>query len=201
MKNNYLWGIVLFLLMVSAAGNYIQWKNANEEQNNAYAQNRRNQETIQRAGDSIKTAAARINELEAKGIRTRDSAKVAQNAAKREIQAYRQTIAKLRPLVQAKIDSFPDLREFVSSQDSVISKQDSLLHDTELFCQLQVRDLQDIIRLQEQKYHAQAEISEAWRQQAVESQAEAKKERRGKKFWQWTAGIAAGVALYLSVKQ
>lgn len=163
--------------------------------------NRRAQETIARHRDTIKTVTARINELQAKGIKDRDSAKVAQSALKIEIRRYESKIASLRPKVQAKIDSFPDLRDFVANQDSVISRQDSLLRDTELFCQLQVRDLSKIIELQEQKFEAQKQITAAVTEQLAKETREHRKTKRRSALKSVGLGILSAGIVIISLKE
>jgi hypothetical protein len=114
--------------------------------------------------------------------------------------SLRQKIAILRPLVQVHLDTIPDLRDFVTSQDSVITNLDSLIHAQELFCTAQTQDLRDIIALTNQKYEAQEQITAAVTEQLAISTQETRKEKRGKKFWQVTTAIVTGVALYLAVK-
>lgn len=199
MKNNAL-VILIILLLVSAAGNYIQWKNANEEQLKRLLDNGRAQVEIANKQAEILSRDSAILKLKGKVAARKAQDSVAMAGLKQANFRLAKKINELRPLIAPDLAENDTLNAFVMLQDSLLAGKDSLIYSQEIFCQLQVRDLQDIIRLQEQKYHAQAEISEAWRQQAVESQAEAKKERRGKKFWQWTAGGITAIALYLAVK-
>jgi hypothetical protein len=69
-----------------------------------------------------------------------------------------------------------------------------------LFCADQVRDLEQIIRIQGQQTTQALALAEAEKQRGDEQEQAVKREKRGKKFWQWVAGIAAGVAVVMSLK-
>lgn len=203
MKNKLLGTIVLLaiLLAVSIGLNVSQWRQAKEEQLKRYLDNGRAQVEIAAKQAEIDTAAGRIQALQEKvgkdslKFRTRE---IARNA---EIKGYKVAIARLRPLVAAKIDSFPDLRDFVANQDSVISKQDSLLRDTELFCQLQVRDLSKIIELQEQKYEAQKQITAAVTEQLAKETREHRKTKRRSALKSVGLGILTLGVVIISLKE
>lgn len=163
--------------------------------------NRRAQEVIAKHRDTIKTAVARINELEVRRTHEHDSAKVAQNSAKREIEAYKKTIIRLRPTVQAKIDSFPDLRAFVAAQDYLIQQQDSLIRSQDLFCAAQIRDFNEILALHQQKFEAQGQITDALTEQLAASTKETRKQKRGKNFFKVVSGVLVGGIVYMSLKE
>lgn len=190
-----------FLLLVALVLLFALWRSNRELAKLRMEDNRRAQQVIEQHRDTIKTAVARINELQAKGVKARDSAKVAQSALKIEISTYKKTIARLRPLVQAKIDSFPDLRDFVAAQDSTISRQDSLIYRQELFCTLQIRDLQEIVQLTEQKYAAQEQITAAVTAQLAKEVRQHRKTKRRSTLKSVGLGILSAGIVIISLKE
>jgi hypothetical protein len=133
--------------------------------------------------------------LDSLQFRTRE---IASNA---EIRLYRQTINRLRPQIAPQLAENDTLSAFVTATDSLIDNQARLIRDQEIFCTGQVRDLQEIIQLNEQKFQSQVEISEAWRSAAVQSEKDVRKANRKKGFWRTSAAILAGGVLFLTIQK
>lgn len=190
-----------FLLAVAVVLLFMMWQSNRELEKYRREDNKRSQQVIEAKTAEILTRDRAI--LKKDSLRKADSLKfrVSQIASNEEINGYKRTIAKLRPLIQDKIDSFPDLREFVSNQDSVILKQDSLLQAQDLYCALQIKDFQEILAIHQQKFEAQAQISEAWMDMATKAQKETKKEKRKKVFWKITSGILTAGIIFVALKE
>jgi hypothetical protein len=103
-------------------------------------------------------------------------------------------------LAQPLIDSNPDLSDLVTTQDITIGLQDSLINAQELFCAAQVRDLEQIIRIQGQQTTQALALAEAEKQRGDAAEKQVKKERRKGKLWRTVAFIGAGVIAVLSLK-
>lgn len=191
----YLSLIIPFVLV------FLLWQKNRELLRYRMADNKRAQEVIQNKELHIQTLDSAVSFVLMKARKDSAEFKVAQIASNEEIKGYKRTIAKLRPLIQDKIDSFPDLREFVSSQDSVIDKQDSLLRAQDLYCALQIKDFQEILALHQQKFAAQAQISDAWMDMATQAQKETSKEKRRKNFFKVVSGVLVGGIVYMSLKE
>jgi hypothetical protein len=117
-----------------------------------------------------------------------------------EIRGHKRTIAILRPLVQPLIDANPDLSDLITEQDWTIAKLDSLNRLQELACAGQIADRDTVIRLQAGQITEALALAEAEKQRGDGEERAVKREKRGKKLWQWVAGIAAGVAVVVSLK-
>lgn len=190
---------VLLLLSLLLNG-YFLWDRKQAEKDKVTS----NSEWQQRLDNylaGVKTAGHLINELQAKRAQDSLTFKSREKGLKIEIKRYESKIASLRPQVQAKIDSFPDLRQFLELQDSIIVKQDSLIRAQDLFCAAQISDFNEILALHQQKFTAQQQISEAWMETAAEARKEAVKERKKKNFFKITSGILTAGILFLAVRE
>jgi len=144
---------------------------------------------------------ARLNELEAERVRVRDSAKVSQNALKSEIKGNRKMIAELRKGVQPKLDSFPDLREFVALQDSTIEAQDSLITSLELSHAAEVVNLEKQLEEKGNQIMIERVKSDLWRDSAVQYEKERNKLTKGKRFRNVVIGVLTAGIVYVSLKE
>lgn len=158
------------------------------------------QDALEKSRERIQSYADSAHDLTVRLALTRDSVRVAQNARIAEIQAYRKTIEKLRVPVAVMIDTIPDLTAFVAAQDQVIQKQDSLIRGMELSHSAEIVDLEEIIRLQEAKFAEQMAITAGFEQRLAVSEAETKKERKGKKFRNVVIGVLSGLILIQAVR-
>lgn len=179
---------------------WFQWDQAKDEQLKRLLDNGKAQVVIEDKTAEILKADTVIQALGKKLKADSLKHRVALNASNAVIQAHKKTISRLRPLITPELAENDTLLAFVNAQDSVISNQDSLIREQELFCTAQITDLKSIIKLHVQQYEDQKSITSAVTKQLEVSTWETRKEKRGKKFWQWTAGIVTGIALYLSVK-
>lgn len=194
------WTIVVLLLLISVGGNVYQWQNARTEQLRRSLDNGRSQVEILKHEAAAKTAGARADSIRASFISRRTSDSLALRALSVRNSAMSETMKKLRIPVQPLIDSLPDLRAFVLANDSLLAAKDEHIQQLELRHSAQVVDLEAIIFELQKQNLAQAAISDAWRETAVKEQADAKKERKWKRFFQWTTAIVTGVALFLAVQ-
>jgi len=196
MNQHAIW-ILSIALLLSLVGHVVTWRIRDNERTRQLLDIGEAKLTIATKQAEILGRDTLIQALQTKVVKDSAKFKVSQNAAIREIKVYKVTIAKLRPLLQAKIDSFPDLREFVAAQDSTIDNQQALIQSQELHCTLQVRSLQQIIALTTQQFEAQKQITAAVTEQLAISTQETRKERRGKKFWRVLAvvGTVGGILL------
>jgi hypothetical protein len=162
---------------------------------------RLHKEQVQRLQDTVRLAAARINELQAERVKLRDSVKVAVTSKKREIKAHEETTEKLRPEIAARLDSVPVLKAFVGSLESTIQKQKSLIQTLELSHSAEIVNLEEQLKESAKQIVKEREIAESWRLAAVESEKSVRKERRKKGFWRTTASILAGGVIFLTLQQ
>lgn len=193
--------ILAVILLLSLAGNVYQWKISQGLQKESKAYLSEVQDKINEQLAWQAQAQTRIDSIHYKRVRDSLSFKSRENGLKIEIKRYESKIASLRPQVQAKIDSFPDLRQFLELQDSIIVKQDSLIRAQDLFCAAQISDFNEILALHQQKFTAQQQISEAWMETAAEARKDAVKEKRKKNFFKITSGILTAGILFLAVRE
>ncbi len=190
-------------LIIVAMGFFIAYQCSNAKVQNLerLEGNRLTQQRIEELNQTAQTAAARINELEAERIRTRDSAIAAQSALKIEIKGYQKTIARLRPGIQPKIDSFPDLREFVALQDSVIVAQDTLINRMNLAHSAEVVNLESQLKESGRLVMIEAAKGELWRKSAETSQKQVRKLQRGKVFRNIVIGVLTAGVVVISIRE
>jgi len=172
--------ILSVLLLFSIGLNLYQGWQAKINQEFAFGRNIAFNDAIEKARQTAAIYADSVNELAIRLALTRDSVKVAQNARKEEIKAYRKTIENLRRPVAVMIDTIPDLREFVTAQDSIISKQDDLIRGMELSHSAELLDMNEIIRLQNHQLNQQMAITATFETELTATQGENNKLRRGK---------------------
>jgi hypothetical protein len=170
------------------------------EQANRYGDNQRHQQAIQEATARITQLQARGDTLAKKVVRDSLASSDTIRTLSVRISAQSRTIVALRVIAQPKIDENPEIGELVNAQDVQIGYLDSLINAQELACRNQVTDLNHIVRLQGQEIAEALSLAEAEKQRGDEQEQAVKREKRGKKFWQWVAGIAAGVAVVMSLK-
>jgi hypothetical protein len=77
--------------------------------------------------------------------------------------------------------------------------QDSLINAQELFCADQVRDLEQIIRIQGQQTTQALALAEAEKQRGDGEEQAKNREVKKRKFWRFAAAVAAGVAVIVSL--
>lgn len=192
--------ILVILLAISCCLNWVQFRNARDEQLARLLENGRAQVEIAAKQAEIDTAAGRILTLQVQvaARKAKDSVSIA--GLKRANSRLALKIAAVRPLIATDLAANDTLNAFVSLTDSLLVGKDSVIHSQELFCQLQVQDLQAIIQLQNEKYTAQEAISQAWMETAAEAQKQVRKEKRKGKFKNVVIGALAGLAVFLAVK-
>lgn len=192
--------LILVLLLVSVALNVYQGMNAREAQLARLLENGRAQVEIAAKQAEIDTAAGRIQALQVKvaARKAKDSVSIA--GLKQVNSRLALKIAAIRPLIAPDLAANDTLNAFVSLTDSLLVGKDSLIRSQEIFCQLQVNDLQAIIQLQNEKYVAQEAISQAWMETAAEAQKQVRKEKRKGKFKNVVIGVLGATVIYLSVK-
>jgi hypothetical protein len=196
--------IVTVLLLLSGGAIYYLIDHNKAEQANRYGDNLRLQGVIESVRQE---ATARITQLQARGdtlakkvVRDSLASSDTIRTLSVRISAQSRTIVALRVIAQPKIDENPEIGELVNAQDVQIGYLDSLINAQELACRNQVTDLNHIVRLQGQEIAEALSLAEAEKQRGDEQEQAVKREKRGKKFWQWVAGIAAGVAVVVSLK-
>jgi hypothetical protein len=162
---------------------------------------RLHQQQIQELDRQGQTKDARLNELQAERTKMRDSAKVQQRARIEEIQGYKKTIANLRPTVQAKIDSFPDLRLFVASLDSTIAYQETLIVALQIGHAAEIVNLEQQLKEKGDQLMIERTKSDVYNEVLAEREKEIRKLTRGKRFRNVVIGVLAGVAVWISLKE
>jgi len=162
--------------------------------------NRLTQERIAKLQEQAQSAAHRADELAIERGKLRDSVRVAVMSQKSEIQAFKKEIARLRPTVAAKIDSFPDLRAFVAYQDSTIEAQDSTITTLELGHSAEVISYEQELKERGKEVMAGAQQKEQYLGDYLESDKKVKKLNRKVRFWKVCTGVGAALVVYLSVK-
>lgn len=188
---NYLILGLLALLLISGTLNIVQLNSAKQEQANRMADNLRNQ--IETAGHIAlaKSYADRAREVDSVRTLERDSTKVVVRALKDETKAYKKTIAALRPLVGARIDSVPQLRDFVAAQDSTILKQDSTITSLEIANANEIKKATEIDELKRSEINEMVLTINGLQESVLFEQGETRKYKKqaGKRFG---LGINAG---------
>lgn len=197
--------ILAGILLLSLVGNWFQINLRKNDRIAAELSEFRNQTEIAGHRALAKSFGDRAKEVDSLRVLERDSAKIAQRAAKIENQAIRKTLSRLRPLLAPKIDSIPDLRDFVALQDSLINGQDSLIMSLEFSCMAQVRSFEEVIRLNRAQIQEQIAVSNTLQEMLVSEQGKTRKAERGKRFWKRTAGVitvvAAAVVTIVTLKE
>ena len=192
--------IITVLLIGCLAIIWIQYQSANLMSDFRTAEQLVFQDALEKSRQRLQSYADSAHKLTVRLALTRDSMKVAVNARKREIAELKKFIADRRPEIAERIDTIPDLREFVAVQDSIIERQDNLIRGMELSHSAEIVDLEEIIRLQEAKFKEQMAITAGFEQRLVVSEAETKKERKGKKFRNVVIGVLSGLILIQAVR-
>lgn len=188
------------LLLISGIGNILQNKSRKNKELTELLNNALNQVEIEKHRARAEFYADRAREVDSLRVLERDLAKVAESALKIENQGYRKTISRLRPLITTHIDSIPDLRDFVASQDSLINGQDSLIMSLEFSCMAQVRSFEEVIRLNRAQIQEQVAVSNTLQEMVVSEQGKTRKEVRKKKFFRTLSLIGAGGIAFLLLK-
>jgi hypothetical protein len=195
--------IVTVLLLLSGGAIWYLIDRNKAEQANRYGDNLRLQGVIESVRDeaaanlalAADTIQALRHELTSR-VAFQDSVSASLLS---EISGHKRTIAILRPLAQPALDSNPDLSDLVTTQDITIGLQDSLINAQELFCADQVRDLEQIIRIQGQQTTQALALAEAEKQRGDEQERAKNGEVKKRKFWRFAAAVAAGVAVIVSL--
>lgn len=187
--------LVLFVLLaVSASLNFIQVRNAKQEQLNAMLRNEQANTAIAASRALAKSYADRAREVDSVRTLERDSAKVVVRALKDETRAYKKTIATLRPLVAARIDSVPVLRDFVAAQDSTILKQDSTIVSLEEANANEVGRAAEMDQLKRKEIGELVSMINGLQENLVDEQDKARKaERKAKKRFGLAVNAGYGV--------
>lgn len=194
---------VIPYLLILIMGLFIayQCKSSKIQQLERFQENSRFQEQIQKHRDTAAMAAARFNELQAERSKLRDSVKVAVKASIEEIQGYKKVIAHLRPLVASKIDSFPDLRDFVAAQDSTIAQQDTLITSLQLAHSAEIINLESQLRERGRQLMQKDAINELLQSRNQELEKQVKKGQRTVRVWKVVSTVLAGGIVYMAIKE
>lgn len=193
--------IVTALLLISLAGNWYFWQSAKDEQLKRLLDNGKAQVVI-----AAKTAEILKADTVIQAIRTKvrkDSLETSRVVVglKTRVSTLRLKLAELGEVTPQEDTTCARLITVSLTKDSIIQAQDTVISTLELHHAAQVVDLEAIIFELQTQNLAQAAISDAWRETAVSAQADVKKEKQGKKLWQWVAGGATAISLYLALKE
>jgi len=197
LREPFAWLIVIALLF------FILWQRSEGKRQQAerFQDNRLTQERIEGLQEQSQKKEARLNELQAERTKMRDSAKVQQRARIEEIKGYKKTIANLRPTVQAKIDSFPDLRLFVASLDSTIAYQETLIVALQIGHAAEIVNLEEQLKVKGDQLMIERTKSDVFNEVLAEREKEIRKLTKGKRFRNVVIGCLTAGIVYISLRE
>lgn len=192
--------VMAILLLISGTLNFIQVRNAKQDQLNAMLRNEQANTMIaaQTARADMLDSLAKAKERSAKERATKDS--VALKVKERAISVMSRNLAVLRVPVQPLIDSLQNLGLFVETYDSLSAQKDSLIYDMGLRHAAQIVDLEEVLSLTRAQINELVDISNQLQNQLVESQTQTRKEKRKKKFFRTLSVISLGAVGVLLLK-
>ena len=161
---------------------------------------RLHQERVKGLEQQAASAGHRADELASSRGKLRDSVKIVLWASNDQIQTYKKTIARLRPLVAVRIDTIPDLRDFVAALDSTVAEQDTLIQSLQLAHSAEIVSYELELKERGRQILAKESIQVALEERLVSLERENRKQRRKTGFWKIVAGVAVGTTVYLAVK-
>ena len=189
--------VMLVLLLVSVAGNVYQWDIARTQQTARLNDNLTFQRTIEAKRAEIAQKDSLLATIEHERQYDSLKARAAQIAQNREIQTYKNRLAKIRPGIEPVLDSIPDLREFVALQDKIITGQDSVIATQERQYLNETGQLNDIIAIQRFQIADHVKINEATQGEIYALQARLKKSERQKGWLKVGLGAALGAVIFV----
>lgn len=127
--------------------------------------------------------------------------KVKLRASERVTAVWKKRALENRPQVLVLADSIPILKAYIAATDSVILSQDSTIHIQGEQINAQSASYLKEIALLGARHIQQQELTDVWKNHAVKTESQLKKEQRRKRFWKGASvigtlvGFGAGAVL------
>ena len=192
--------IIFVLLVLSLAGNWIQYDSGRNQENFRYAENLAFQNAIEAAkarADSASRDAYREREMRRK---SQDSAKVAQRPIELRLRASLDTVASLKKQLAVRLEQNPDIAQLVTAQDLAYARLDSLYNSNKLRHGADIVSYEAELADRGRQLMAEVTQKELWKQTAQDAQSDANREKRKAKVWRNVAYGLGVLAVILSLK-
>lgn len=129
----------------------------------------------------------------------REKDSLSQISSNKEIRYWRGKAKATRVIVETVIKENPQLEEFVSAQDSLISKMDVFIDTLQDQKADQWRDFNTLLAITDQKFQASGEINKHLESINKDLHKRVRRERSKKTFYKIAAGVLGGALIGKSV--